>query len=200
MKFFEDLTDRLYFFLSIITGLGFLALWLYTTFIVDFKENAFGEKWVYNEIIFLTVPKKVFSTDFNIVFEFKLITLFVMLGIFYWIFGLEVLKKFFIKLPIFVRKLLFSISLVGVMMAIYEFIWNFTLWNAKIVSLAIRNPNFINVDMDRLTYLNPIFPVNLNYATKMYLLALFLSIYCVYYFYRLGRKDDLPTTISSKSD
>ncbi len=185
MKFFESRNDRTWFILSIISGLGFLTLWLYTTFIVDFKENAFGDKWVFNEIVFLSIPKKVFSTNFNIVFEFKLITLFVILGIFYWMFGLEVLKRFFIKLPILAHKLLFLISLVGVMMATYEFIWNFSLWNAKIVSLAIQNPDFINVDMDRLSYLNQIFPVNLNFATKMYLLALFISIYCVYYFYKI---------------
>jgi len=185
MKFLEGRNDKIWFLLSIISGLGFLALWLYTTFIVEFKENAFGDKWVFNEIVFLSIPKKIFSTNFNIVFEFKLITLFVILGIFYWIFGLEVLKKIFIKLPILVRKLLFIISLVGVMMATYEFIWNFTLWNAKIVSLAIKNPDFINVDMDGLAYLNQVFPVNLNFATKMYLLALFISIYCVYYFYKL---------------
>ncbi|MCW3976258.1 MAG: hypothetical protein O2U61_01330 [Candidatus Bathyarchaeota archaeon] len=189
MKFLEGRNDKIWFLLSIISGLGFLALWLYTTFIVEFKENAFGDKWVFNEIVFLSIPKKIFSTNFNIVFEFKLITLFVILGIFYWIFGLEVLKKIFIKLPILVRKLLFIISLVGVMMATYEFIWNFTLWNAKIVSLAIKNPDFINVDMDGLAYLNQIFPVNLNFATKMYLLALFISIYCVYYFYKLISTD-----------
>ena len=189
MKFLEGRNDKIWFLLSIISGLGFLALWLYTTFIVDFKENAFGDKWVFNEVVFLFIPKKIFSTNFNIVFEFKLITLFVLLGIFYWIFGLEVLKKIFIKLPILVRKLFFIISLVGVMMATYEFIWNFTLWNAKIVSLAIKNPDFINVDIDRLAYLNQIFPVNLNFATKMYLLALFISIYCVYYFYKLIRNN-----------
>jgi hypothetical protein len=189
MKFFEGRNDKIWFLLSIISGLGLLALWVYTTFIVDFKEKAFGDKWVFNEIVFLFIPKKVFSTNFNIVFEFKLITLFVILGIFYWIFGLEVLKKFFIKLPILVRKLLFLSSLVGIMMATYEFIWNFALWNAKIVSLAIQNPDFINVEMDRLVYVNQTFPVNLNFATKMYLLALFISIYCVYYFYKLIRNN-----------
>ena len=193
MKFFESRNNKIWFILSIISGLGFLILWLYTTFIVDFKEHAFGDKWVFNEIVFLSIPKKVFSTNFNIVFEFKLITLFVVLGIFYWIFGLEVLKKFFIKLPILVRKLLFLISLVGVMMSTYEFIWNFTLWNAKIVSLAIKNPDFINVDIDRLAYFNQIFPVNLNFATKMYLLALFISIYCVYYFYKIIRINIHPS-------
>jgi hypothetical protein len=189
MKFFKGRNNKIWFILSIISGLCCLALWLYTTFIVVFKENVFGDKWVFNEIVFLYIPKKVFSTNFNIVFEFKLITLFVIFGIFYWIFGLEVLKKFFIKLPILVRKLLFIISLVGVMMATYEFIWNFALWNAKIVSLAIQNPDFINVDIDRLAYLNQIFPVNLNFATKMYLLALFISIYSVYYFYILIRNN-----------
>jgi hypothetical protein len=193
MKFFESRNNKIWFILSIISGLGFLTLWLYTTFIVDFKEHAFGDKWVFNEIVFLSIPKKVFSTNFNIVFEFKLITLFVVLGIFYWIFGLEVLKKFFIKLPILVRKLLFLISLVGVMMSTYEFIWNFTLWNAKIVALAIKNPDFINVDIDRLAYFNQIFPVNLNFATKMYLLALFISIYCVYYFYKIIRNNVHPS-------
>lgn len=193
MKFLEGRNDKIWFLLSIISGLGFLVLWLYTTFIVDFKENAFGDKWVFNEIVFLSIPKKIFSTNFNIVFEFKLITLFVIFGIFYWIFGLEVLKKIFIKLPILVRKLLFIISLVGVMMATYEFIWNFTLWNAKIVSLAIKNPDFINVDIDGLAYLNQIFPVNLNFATKMYLLALFISIYCVYYFYKIISIDAHPS-------
>lgn len=193
MKFFESRNDKIWFTLSIISGLGFLALWLYTTFIVDIKEHAFGDKWVFNEIVFLSIPKKVFSTNFNIVFEFKLVTLFVVIGIFYWIFGLEVLKKFFIKLPILVRKLLFLISLVGVMMSTYEFIWNFTLWNAKIVSLAVKNPDFINVDIDRLAYFNQIFPVNLNFATKMYLLALFISIYCVYYFYKIIRINVHPS-------
>jgi hypothetical protein len=79
------------------------------------------------------------------------------------------------------------------MMATYELIWNFTLWNAKIVSLAIKNPDFINVDIDELAYLNQVFPVNLNFATKMYLLALFISIYCVYYFYKLISIDAHPS-------
>jgi hypothetical protein len=193
MKFLEGRNDKIWFLLSIISGLGFLVLWLYTTFIVDFKENAFGDKWVFNEVVFLSIPKKIFSTNFNIVFEFKLITIFVIFGIFYWIFGLEVLRKIFIKLSILVRKLLFIISLVGVMMATYELIWNFTLWNAKIVSLAIKNPDFINVDIDELAYLNQVFPVNLNFATKMYLLALFISIYCVYYFYKLISIDAHPS-------
>ena len=78
-------------------------------------------------------------------------------------------------------------------MSTYEFIWNFTLWNAKIVSLAIKNPDFINVDIDRLAYFNQIFPVNLNFATKMYLLALFISIYCVYYFYKIIRINVHPS-------
>ncbi len=185
MKPLESREEKIWLLLSIIAGLGCLVLWLYATFIVILKESAFGDKWVFTEITFISIPKSLFNTDFNIVLEFKLITLLVIFGISYWIFGLESFRKILNKFPILFKKLFFLISLIGVMTSIYEVFWNFNLWNAKIVSLAIQNPNFINIDMDGLAYLNPIFPVNLNFATKMYLLALFFSLYGVYYFYSL---------------
>lgn len=190
MKQFESREEKTWLLLSIIAGLGCLVLWLYSTLIVDLKESAFGDKWVFTEITFISIPKSLFNTDFNIVLEFKLITLFVVFGISYWIFGLESFRKISNKFPILFKKLFFLISLIGVMTSIYEVLWNFNLWNAKIVSLAIQNPNFINTDMDGLAYLNPIFPVNLNFATKMYLLALFVSLYGVYYFYSLMKAEN----------
>jgi len=187
---FNNKNDKALFLLSIVLGLVCLLLWLHITFFIDMQEQAFGEKWVFAEIVFLTISKNVLNTEFDIVFEFKPITLLSFFGILYWILGLEYLRKFFIKIPILLRRLFFSFSIACTLICTYEVIWTFALWNAKITSLTIQNPNIMSADIDKLAYLNPIYPVNLNFSTKIFSLALFASIYSIYYFYSLSHVGD----------
>ena len=187
---FNNKNDKALFLLSIVMGLVCLSLWLHITFFIDMQEQAFGEKWVFAEIVFLIIPKNVLNTEFDIVFEFKPITLLSFFGILYWILGSEYLRKFFIKMSILLRRLFFSFSIACTLICTYEVIWTFALWNAKITSLTIQNPKIMSFDIDKLAYLNPIYPVNLNFSTKIFSLALFASIYSIYYFYSLSHVGD----------
>ena len=187
---FNNKNDKALFLLSIVMGLVCLSLWLHITFFIDMQEQAFGEKWVFAEIVFLTIPKNVLNAEFDIVFEFKFITLLSFFGILYWILGSEYLRKFFIKMSILLRRLFFSFSIACTLICTYEVIWTFALWNAKITASAIQNPKIMSFDIDKLAYLNPIYPVNLNFSTKIFSLALFASIYSIYYFYSLSHVGD----------
>ncbi len=177
--------DKILFLLSVIAGLACLSLWLYVTLFIDIEERAFGEKWVCDEIVFLSISKDVLATEFDLVFEFKPISLFIIFGISYWITGLEYLRRFFIRLSTLTKRILFLFSVTCTMVSTYEAAFSFVLWNSKITSLAIQNPNLTGIAIDKLAYFNPIFPVNLNFSTKIYSLTLFASVYGVYYFHSL---------------
>jgi len=185
--------DKTLFLLSIIAGLACLSLWLHVTLFIDMQEQAFGEKWVCDEIVFLSISKNVLATEYDLVFEFKPISLFIIFGISYWIIGLEYLRRFFIRSSTLTQRLLFLFSVTCTMICTYEATFSFVLWNSKITSLAIQNPNLTSIDIDKLAYFNPIFPVNLNFSTKMFTLALFASVYSVYYFHSLNKYGDLKS-------
>jgi hypothetical protein len=88
--------------------------------------------------------------------------------------------------PKIVRSVLSVLSLILIVVAAYEFVYNFTVWGSLITVNTINNS--LNVDEINISYPNPETPWNLVFATKMTLAALIISCHAFYVINRAGRK------------
>lgn len=82
------------------------------------------------------------------------------------------------NIPKSIRSLLQLIVLVILIISIYEFFYNFIIWNALITTDLINGQ--INLDALAMPYPNPDTPWNLVFATKMSLAALLISSHGFY--------------------
>jgi hypothetical protein len=69
--------------------------------------------------------------------------------------------------------------LVFAVVALYEFVYNFIVWNSLITADAIRGA-VMRFDDLNVEYPNPETPWNLVFATKMTLAAFLISAHCFY--------------------
>ena len=86
-----------------------------------------------------------------------------------------------------IRAILQLIVLMIAAVALYEFIYNFVIWNSLITADAIRG--VIKLDTLNVPYPNPTTPWNLVFATKMSLAAFLISAHG---FYTISRSKFAP--------
>lgn len=91
--------------------------------------------------------------------------------------------------PNILRSVLSVISLILIVVAAYEFVYNFTVWGSLITVNTINNS--LNVDEINISYPNPETPWNLVFATKMTLAALIISCHAFFVINRSGKKSSM---------
>ena len=82
-------------------------------------------------------------------------------------------------IPRWLKSIIQLMVLVFAVVALYEFVYNFIVWNSLITADAIRG-EVMRFDDLSVEYPNPEAPWNLVFATKMTLAAFLISAHCFY--------------------
>ena len=91
------------------------------------------------------------------------------------------------SIPKWLKSILQLIVLVIAIVALYEFVYNFIVWNSLITADAIKG--VMNFDGVNVPYPNPETPWNLVFATKMSLAAFLISAHGFYTMSKPEKKD-----------
>jgi heme/copper-type cytochrome/quinol oxidase subunit 3 len=92
------------------------------------------------------------------------------------------------SIPRWLKSILQLIVLVFAVVALYEFVYNFIIWNSLITADAIRG--VMRFDDLSVEYPDPEAPWNLVFATKMTLAAFLISAHCFYTISKSDKKSD----------
>lgn len=115
------------------------------------------------------------SPDSSIIYA-KPVTYLAFFTLMAWLFGLEALKDKFMKCSEFWIRVFMIVSTIIAFFSGYEVLWNFSMWAAFFSSNPDENPDtMVNI------YPNPRYPVNFVFATKMFTVAFFASLYFLLY-------------------
>jgi len=93
------------------------------------------------------------------------------------------------ELPKWIKSILQLIVLAIAIVSLYEFVYNFMIWNSLITADAIKG--IINFDEKNVPYPNPNTPWNLVFATKMSLAAFLISAHGFYIMSKPKKKKEL---------
>jgi hypothetical protein len=91
------------------------------------------------------------------------------------------------SIPKWLKSILQLVVLVIAVVALYEFVYNFIVWNSLITADAIKG--VLNFDGVNVPYPNPETPWNLVFATKMSLAAFLISAHGFYTMSKPEKKD-----------
>src|ERR671921_228489 len=91
--------------------------------------------------------------------------------------------------PKIIREILSVLSIVLIVVAGYEFTYNFIVWGSLITINTINNS--LNFDEINISYPNPETPWNLVFATKMTLAALIISCHAFYIIQRSDKQSSI---------
>ncbi|NIM44279.1 MAG: hypothetical protein GTN80_00965 [Nitrososphaeria archaeon] len=116
----------------------------------------------------------------------KPVTYFVFFFVLGWMFGTEAVKKRASRWPKSFRRLLFIISGFFAFLAGYEVLYNFVLWATLMSSVASHGKLEMSPDYLANTFPNPAMAWNLVFATKIFLMTLFVAFYSMYFLLSLG--------------
>ena len=122
-------------------------------------------------------------------FYAKPITWFSYFSFLYWAFGLESFKSRFLNMSYRVRRFLFiGTAFIG-FGAFYEIFFNFTIWSA-LLAVCSTSPSQCNPDTLVNIFPNLRTPLNLTFATKVVTTVFGLSMYSLWFLYRVDRDLD----------
>jgi hypothetical protein len=91
-------------------------------------------------------------------------------------------------IPQWLKAIIRLMVLVFAVVALYEFVYNFIVWNSLITADAMRG--VMRFDDLSVEYPNPESPWNLVFATKMTLAAFLISAHCFYTISKPDKKSD----------
>jgi hypothetical protein len=91
------------------------------------------------------------------------------------------------SIPKWLKSILQIIVLMIAIVALYEFVYNFIVWNSLITADAIKG--VLEFDEKNVSYPNPETPWNLVFATKMSLAAFLISAHGFYTMSKPDRRD-----------
>jgi hypothetical protein len=92
-------------------------------------------------------------------------------------------------IPKWIKSILQLIVLIIAIVALYEFVYNFAVWNSLITADAIKG--VLDFDDKSVPYPNPQTPWNLVFATKMSLAAFLIAAHGFYVMSKPEKKDAL---------
>jgi hypothetical protein len=92
-------------------------------------------------------------------------------------------------IPKWLKSIVQLIVLMFAVVALYEFVYNFIVWNSLITADAIRG-EVMRFDDLNVEYPNPEIPWNLVFATKMTLAAFLISAHCFYTISKSEKKSE----------
>ena len=141
MRLYESSSARVWLFLSILFGVGALAIWAYVSFWVSSPETIFGEKWVSVEILLFELPRGFIpGVPVSVPIQLKPVTGFAALSFLWFAAALQSLRAQFNLLSHATKQLIAVGAFLLCMVTGYELIWNFSLWSARLAFLG-SNPD-----------------------------------------------------------
>lgn len=186
MRLYESASAKGWLFLSILFGVGALAIWGYVSFWVSTPETIFGEKWVSVEIaLFKLPPGFIPGVPVGIPIQFKPITGFALLSFLWFAAALQSLRGQFDLASPTTRQLIALGAFLLCLVAGYELAWNFSLWSARLAFLGSNPDLSFDEIVDSVAFHSAYYPVNLIFSTKLFASALFIGLYTLYYLHSL---------------
>ncbi|HYZ50885.1 MAG TPA: hypothetical protein VE593_08355 [Nitrososphaeraceae archaeon] len=153
-----------YFSAVIMLAIAFYALYVSAT---EYFENG---KIVIGEVLV--------DTEFPFHGLTKLVTYLMVVSVICWYSAIKLLEDRIANMTQLRISLFQLIAIAVAVIALYEFIYNFIVWNSFIAADAIRG--FLDLDNINLAYPNYKTPWNLVFATKMTLAAFLISAHAFY--------------------
>jgi len=164
------------------------VIWSYVTFAVPIPETAFGQRWTGIEITLLRLPSGSVPgvpKDVQLPFQFKPITGFTALAFLWFASAFQSLKPQLESISESKKDALILVAFLFCLVTGYEFIWNFTIWAAKLAYIGLASSVPFNELVDVATWESFYYPVNLVFATKMFGCVFFMAVYTIYCLHRI---------------
>lgn|GEM_PF-923153 len=120
----------------------------------------------------------------------KPITWFIYAAFLYWSAGLEAQKIHFLKYSERTRRLLFIITALVAFGAFYEIFYNFMIWGALEVLTQSCSPSPCSPDIIASRWPDLPKPLNLVFVTKVVILVFSLSVYSLWFLYRVDKETE----------
>ncbi len=118
------------------------------------------------------------ETEFPVKGLAKLVTYLMIVSVIGWYCVVKLGGENVKSIPKWLKSILQLIVLAIAIVALYEFVYNFIIWNSLITADAIKG--VMNFDDKNVPYPNPKTPWNLVFATKMSLAAFLISAHGFY--------------------
>lgn len=174
----------------------YIVVFYFSAFMMLYVTS-FGMYWSwveYNESGTINIGEMIVKNDLLFDGSGKLVSYLAIFSVITWFCVTKIGYKRVQNTPKIVRSVLSVLSLILIVVAAYEFVYNFTVWGSLITVNTINNS--LNVDEINISYPNPETPWNLVFATKMTLAALIISCHAFYVINRAGKKS--PVYIEKK--
>ena len=126
----------------------------------------------------IVIGEVLVDTEFPIQGLSKLVTYLMIVSVVGWYCVVRLGADKVKSIPRWLKSILQLIVLVIAVVALYEFVYNFIVWNSLITADAIKG--VMNFDGVNVKYPNPNTPWNLVFATKMSLAAFLISAHGFY--------------------
>jgi hypothetical protein len=131
----------------------------------------------------VVVGEVLVETEFPFPGLAKLVTYLMIVSVIGWYCVVKLGGNAVSNIPPWLKATLQLIVLAIAAVSLYEFVYNFIVWNSLITADAIRG--VIDIDGQNISYPNPKTPWNLVFATKMSLSAFLISAHG---FYTMSKK------------
>jgi hypothetical protein len=118
----------------------------------------------------------------------KPITWFIYAAFLYWSAGLEAQRIHFLKFSDRTRRFLFIVTALIAFGAFYEIFYNFMIWSALEVLTQSCSPSPCSPDVISSRWPSLPKPLNLVFVTKVVVLVFSLSVYSLWYLYRIDKE------------
>jgi len=179
------------FFHSIDSRIIYIVFFYFSAFMMLYI-TMFGMYWSwveYDKTGTLNIGETIVKHDLIFDGSGKLVTYLAIFSVITWFCVTKIGYSRVQNTPKIVRSVLSILSIILIVVAAYEFTYNFTVWGALITVHTIHNS--LNFDEINLSYPNPETPWNLVFATKMTLAALIISCHAFYIIQRSDKKSSI---------
>ena len=134
----------------------------------------------------VAIGKILEETEFPVHGLAKLVTYLMIVSVVGWYCVVKLGGEKVRSIPKWLKAILQLIVLAIAVVALYEFVYNFIIWNALITAQAIKGST-INPDNAVISYPNPNTPWSLVFATKMSLAAFLIAAHGFYTMSKPGK-------------
>ena len=165
----EKRAKRVFIIIFYLSAIIMLAITFYAVYI-SANEYFKTRKIVVGEVLV--------NTEFPLHGVTKLVTYLMIVSVISWYSAIKLFENKLASTSALRISLFQLIALTLSVIALYEFIYNFIVWNSFIAADAIRG--FLDLDHINLAYPNYKTPWNLVFATKMMLAAFLISAHAFY--------------------
>ena len=176
------------FFSNIDSHIIYIIIFYFSAFMMLYITT-FGMYWSwveYNKTGLINIGEIIVKNDLLFNGSGKLVSYLAIFSVITWFCVTKIGYTRVQNTPKIIREILSVLSIVLIVVAGYEFTYNFIVWGSLITINTINNS--LNFDEINISYPNPETPWNLVFATKMTLAALIISLHAFYVIHRSGKK------------